>query len=185
MHRTVLTAVLILSGSATLPAWADRGSVEHQGNYSVVFPYADARPNPQITPGAINPAVTQDTIGSTICRRGGYTRSVRPSSSYTNRLKRHQLRQYGYSDHRLRDYEEDHFIPLEVGGAPSDPRNLWPEPHHVIGGWGSYAKDRLENTLHRKICRHQMSLRDAQGIFRKDWIAGFQRYIGERPKDRD
>jgi hypothetical protein len=27
------------------------------------------------------------------------------------------------------NYEEDHFIPLELGGAPKNPKNLWPEPH--------------------------------------------------------
>ena len=26
------------------------------------------------------------------------------------------------------DYQEDHFISLELGGAPRDARNLWPEP---------------------------------------------------------
>jgi hypothetical protein len=26
-------------------------------------------------------------------------------------------------------FELDHLVPLELGGAPSDPRNLWPEAH--------------------------------------------------------
>jgi hypothetical protein len=39
-----------------------------------------ARPDPHRTPGAINPAVTQDTIASTICVKG-WTRTVRPLGS--------------------------------------------------------------------------------------------------------
>jgi hypothetical protein len=26
-----------------------------------------------------------------------------------------------------KDYEEDHLISLELGGAPRDPKNLWPQ----------------------------------------------------------
>jgi len=48
----------------------------------------------------------------------------------------------GY-DRTMRDYEEDHLVPLEVGGNPHDPRNLWPEPLH--GPWNARMKDRLEN----------------------------------------
>ena len=84
-------------------------------------------PNSELTPGAINPDVTQQTIETTICVRG-WTRLVRPPENYTEALKREQIKTYGYDDRRLRDYEEDHLIPLALGGAPTDPRNLWPEP---------------------------------------------------------
>lgn len=84
------------------------------------------RPNPRLTPGALNPAVRQATIDSTICVRG-WTREVRPPESYTEALKFRQMRQYGESDPPSA-YEEDHFIPLELGGAPRNPHNLWPEP---------------------------------------------------------
>ena len=46
-----------------------------------------------LTPGALNPAVTQATIRTTICRRG-WTRTIRPPVSYTNALKARQLEQY-------------------------------------------------------------------------------------------
>ena len=29
----------------------------------------------------------------------------------------------------MSDYQEDHLISLELGGNPTDPRNLWPEPY--------------------------------------------------------
>jgi hypothetical protein len=46
------------------------------------------------TPGVLNPDVTQANIGSTVCRHG-WTSTIRPPSSYTDDLKRRQMRQYG------------------------------------------------------------------------------------------
>ena len=72
-------------------------------------------PDMTCTPGAVDSRVTQVNIKSTICV-SGYTSTVRPSTTYTNNLKRQQIIAYGYSDTNLSDYEEDHFIPLEIGG---------------------------------------------------------------------
>ncbi len=82
--------------------------------------YSQFLPNPKLTPGAIDPRVTQDNIKSTVCV-SGYTKTVRPVVTYTSSLKRTQL-DSGYrigTDTKMRDYEEDHLIPLEVGGNPS------------------------------------------------------------------
>lgn len=73
------------------------------------------------------------------------------------------------------DYEEDHDVPLEVGGNPSDPRNLWPEPLH--GPWNAHMKDRLENRMHELVCAHEITLTQAQDAFRGNWTVGFQRFI--------
>ncbi|WP_174501989.1 hypothetical protein [Acidiphilium sp. C61] len=137
-------------------------------------------PNPRITPGAINGAVTQADIDTTICVRG-WTRTVRPPESYTEPLKRRLIRTYGYADHELRDYELDHLEPLELGGAPGSPKNLWPEPHVAQGGWGSRAKDRLENKLHYLVCSGRLSLAAARQMIATNWIAAFKRFIGPRP----
>lgn len=146
-----------------------------------LLPASAAMPNPHLTPGAIDPRVTQANIHQTICVRG-YTKTVRPPESYTERLKRRQIAEYGYADRRLRNYEEDHLISLELGGSPTDPRNLWPEPHHVVGGWGSFAKDKLENRLHRMVCRGQISLIRAQSLIAAHWVDAYKRYIGPAPR---
>src|SRR5712692_4628034 len=78
-------------------------------------------PDPLCTPGVADPRVTQDNIHATICV-AGYTITVRPPSSYTDALKQQQISQYGYWDTSLADYEEDHLIPLELGGHPTDRR---------------------------------------------------------------
>ena len=107
------------------------------------------------TPGMLNPAVTQATIRSTICARG-WTRTVRPPTGYTNALKRRQLRQYGLRGPPSA-YQEDHLISLELGGDPTDPRNLWPEPYPRASD-----VDRIENELNAQVCSGALSLAAAQ-----------------------
>lgn len=135
-------------------------------------------PDPRLTPGATNPAVTEATIGSTICRRG-WTRTVRPPVSYTEPLKRRLMNAYGYAGRRLRDFELDHLIPLELGGAPADPRNLWPEPWREP--WGAHVKDRLENALRREVCAGALPLAEAQRMIATDWERAYCRIIGGAP----
>jgi hypothetical protein len=133
-----------------------------------------------MTPGAKNPAVTQADIGSTICV-SGWTATVRPPSSYTTALKRSQIVAYGYTDTNLADYEEDHLISLEIGGAPSDPANLWPEPYTVslADGTpvGARVKDQIENRLKSLVCSRSMTLATAQRLIATDWIAAWRTYV--------
>jgi hypothetical protein len=111
--------------------------------------------DPVRTPGVVNPDVTQATIGSTICVRG-WTRTVRPPTDYTNALKLKQMREYGVAG-SASDFQEDHLISLELGGHPTDARNLWPEPYPRASD-----VDRIENELNAQVCDGTLSLRDAQ-----------------------
>ena len=111
--------------------------------------------DPVRTPGVLNRDVTQENIKQTICVPG-WTRTVRPAVEYTNALKVKQMRAY----HELgspSDYQEDHLISLELGGNPTDPRNLWPEPYPRAA-----AVDQIENDLNAKVCNGALSLADAQ-----------------------
>ena len=130
----------------------------------------DIYPDPTRTPGATDPDITQATIGENICNPNWSTRSIRPPAHYTDQLKRQQLREYGDSDTNPRDYEEDHLIPLELGGNPKDPRNLWPEPYFTsIPDGGAHSKDRVESYLHRQVCSGQITLGEAQQEIATDW----------------
>jgi hypothetical protein len=113
------------------------------------------RANPTLTPGALNPDVTQANIRSTICVTG-WTATIRPPPEYTDALKLKQMREYGETG-QPSAYEEDHLISLELGGAPRDPRNLWPEPRPRAD-----EVDRIENELNAKACSGALSLADAQ-----------------------
>ena len=111
--------------------------------------------DPARTPGVLNPHVTQATIRSTICTHG-WTATIRPPVEYTNALKRTQMRAYGETG-PASAYQEDHLISLELGGDPTDARNLWPEPYPRAAD-----VDRIENELNAAVCGGRLSLRDAQ-----------------------
>jgi hypothetical protein len=107
------------------------------------------------TPGVLNPDVTQANINSTICRHG-WTKTIRPPTSYTNELKKKQMREYNVGGSST-DYQEDHLISLELGGHPTDPRNLWPEPYPRAA-----EVDSTENELNARVCSGDLSLAAAQ-----------------------
>jgi hypothetical protein len=134
-------------------------------------------PDPRTNPGSTDPAVTQENLAQTVCVPG-YTKPVRPPTKYTNALKLKQLKEYGYERRNPKLFEEDHIIPLAVGGHPTDPANLWPQPWE--GKWNARVKDKLEQYYHRKLCAGG-DLKEAQGAFKGDWIAKFKKMCGDQP----
>jgi hypothetical protein len=170
---TAALAALTLGGCAAgTPTPAGRAGPTRQDCRS-----SGALPDPRCTPGAVDPRVDQADLKGTICLRG-YTSRVRPVASYTGRLKRRQLAAYGwYAGRAPSGYEEDHLIPLELGGAPSDPRNLWPEARSGASG-SAGQKDVLENYLHRAVCSGAMTLRDAQRAITRNWRSAYLETTG-------
>src|ERR1035437_246121 len=130
-------------------------------------------PDPTLTPGSLNTAVTQASIGSTICK-AGWTATIRPPTSYTNKLKTTQIVQYGYADALPASYEEDHLISLELGGNPTDAKNLWPEPYTITLAdgrkVGAHVKDAFETKLKTKVCSGAMTLAQAQAEVGDHWV---------------
>lgn len=114
-------------------------------------------------PPPLNAKVTQENITSTICMRG-WTKTVRPPVIYTAVVKINRLKEMGkpVGDEHL--YELDHVVPLELGGAPTEGRNLqmqlWPEARE---------KDRTENCLKETVCRGALTLQEAQNRIWADW----------------
>ena len=147
MRVSLVELVLFATGAALLVA-----ALPRCGPHPAAFV---VRASWQLTPGVLDAQVTQATIGETICR-AGWTRTIRPPVSYTNDLKARGLVQY-----HLRGppsaFQEDHLISLELGGNPTDPRNLWPEPYPRAS-----AVDRIENELNHRVCAGSLSLADAQ-----------------------
>jgi hypothetical protein len=169
LHARIALIVLVGTGATALVAAAPAGaapSVPHAATASCSTSRLPL-PDRSCTPGATNPDVTQGTIDQTICV-SGWTSTVRPPTSYTNPLKVKQIAEYGYADTSTADYEEDHLIPLELGGAPRDPHNLWPEPH--AGAKNAYSKDSVENALKKAVCNGQVDLIAAQNAIATDWI---------------
>jgi hypothetical protein len=129
-------------------------------------------PDPNCTPGAVSPAVTQANLTTTICAKGGYTSSVRPSSYVTGKEKLLNVASYGYTG-SMRDGEYDHLISLELGGDPNDPRNLWvepPSPGHKPNSGPNNPKDVVETELHTAVCNGTITLKQAQQAIATDWF---------------
>lgn len=89
----------------------------------------------------------------------GHTKTVRPPVSYTDPVKSKIMVAYHLGAGQPKaGYELDHLIPLELGGAPSDPANLWPEP---------------------RVCSHKMTIDEArEKMAHGGWVADFKALKG-------
>lgn len=153
-------SVVRFVGSLTVPA----ATASHAMDESIGPAWA--YPDRKITPGVASPDITEANLQETICNPNWSTKNIRPPSSYTSRLKREQMQEM-HLPGSTRDYEEDHFIPLELGGDPTDPRNLWPEPYNLHPG--AREKDIVENYLHKQVCSGAMTIKKAQHLIVTDW----------------
>jgi hypothetical protein len=131
-------------------------------------------PDPACTPGAVDPAVTQDNLTRTLCRSGGYTASVRPPAGVTDAYKKVARAAYS-TPGSSSSVELDHLVPLGLGGA-SSAQNLWPEPNagdpHEYdrrASGGANAKDGVESRLNRAVCAGEVTLAAAQAAVASRW----------------
>ena len=132
-------------------------------------------PDRKLTPGTANSAISEDQYRAE-CHTKGWTRLYRPPVSFTNSLKKLQMKKYGYPRADIHDYEEDHLVPLCLAGAPQNPANLWPQPR--FGEWSADRKDALEAKLCQLACDGKVPLEEAQREIATDWIAAYRKYIG-------
>jgi hypothetical protein len=88
---------------------------------------------------------------------------VRPPEVITEQEKATSMAAYGDTG-AVADYEYDHFVPLELGGATNDSRNLWPEP-----GASPNPKDAVEDGLRQQVCNGQIPLAQAQHEIVRNW----------------
>jgi hypothetical protein len=119
-------------------------------------------PNAAITPGAVassDPAM--------VCIRG-YSRRVRPAYDYAwRRFRVSVFRAYGIPHEKWKNFTIDHDVPLSLGGAPEDIRNVWPEPKAE-----AKRKDEVEDALLAAACyRHTVTLAAAQAAIARNWTS--------------
>lgn len=114
---------------------------------------------------AINPAVTQANIHSTICAPGWST-SVRPDRFAMAVAKTKLIKAAGIPATDRGKYVLDHIVPIEVGGSPNDPKNFMLQ---TVAD--AKAKDKAENFAHTYVCKKvkPLSLADAQACFLAEW----------------
>jgi hypothetical protein len=141
------------------PAWASDLSV----------------PDPALTPG-----VASDLTTEQICDKKWHTRDVR---AVTTAMKKQVFTSYGETCRplfgkannlpRCGNFEVDHLISLELGGA-NDIKNLWPQPMKE-----ARLKDKLEGKLHREVCAGNIVLQDAQNAIAFNWRIPYEHYFGK------
>ncbi|MFD4973223.1 hypothetical protein [Streptomyces sp. NPDC058424] len=88
------------------------------------------------------------------------------------KLKAQGTIDYGYADTNMSSYEEDHLVPLELGGHPTDPANLWPEPYY--GSPTAYTKDGVETKLKNAICKGTITLASPRNAIKTNWTTALQ-----------
>ena len=129
-------------------------------------------PNPKLTPGDTMPVTLEE-----LCTVG-YTKKVR---NVPDRIRKQVFQSYGLAHNRdqwcdrPQGCELDHLISLELGGS-NDIKNLWPEPYQGVD-LNAHTKDRLENKLHKMVCKGEISLEQAQQEIATDWVKAFHKYI--------
>jgi hypothetical protein len=132
-----------------------------------------------IPDSSLTPGVIASTDLGEICMSDG-----RPGSAYSRahretneRDRRADFARYGIPWPAHREYEDDHLVPLCLGGADA-PANRWPEPRW--GAWNAYEKDQLEGYACRMVCAGRIDLHAAQGWFLApaDWKDAYHRIFG-------
>jgi hypothetical protein len=156
-------AYFILRGSSHREGRRPSTNAVTRAGEARVYPLSDS-------PGEVDPRIEQNNIHQTICLPG-YSNTIRPSRGISNRIKRQMFQNRGLPG-VLSDYELDHIVPLELGGCPNCPRNLWMEPWAYPG---AHEKDKVENYLHHEVCEDRMSLAEAQKAIMTDWYAVYLR----------
>jgi hypothetical protein len=183
LSPVALLLILIVLALVLLAVWM----VAHRQPVVAVSLPVSTWPDHRLTPGAVDPAVTD----AAICahdwapgdppQRGGdltYAKAARHTSAH--------VKDAVFAEYRVTNphdgghsWEVDHLVPLSLGGRDIR-ENLWPESR-VGDGLNAWAKDRLEYRLYRMVCASlpgtpPLPLTTAQTAIRTDWVAAYRRY---------
>lgn len=141
---------------------------------AVLATQAPIRPDPNLTPGVVDPSAT---LAKVCVDHYDLQPGVRHVTAAT---KAKVYAEYGYDEKRFGPAEVDHLISIVLGGS-NDIKNLWPQSY-VSKPLNAHVKDQLEVKLHHLTCDGKLSLVAAQQAISKDWVAAYQTYVGPLPK---
>jgi hypothetical protein len=129
-------------------------------------------PDLRITPGVYRKNLSKHKI----C----HTKWCLDKRHVTLSMKKKVFIVYGIPYSRHTEFEVDRLISRELGGADVVD-NLWPESY-ITQSWNAHRKDRLENYLHKLVCRNQITLPEARREILNDWTVAYRKYFGEPPQ---
>jgi hypothetical protein len=144
------------------PALADIAEVKRP-NPNLAF-----LPNSTLTPGAVDEAATKNVVCS------GYAKRTRKLINQSDKLKAFTI--YNI-DWKTDNFEVDHLVPLGLGGSNTI-ENLWPQSY-TTRPWNAHMKDKLETQLHSMVCAGKIELKEAQDLFKTDWIESYKKIVKE------
>lgn len=128
-------------------------------------------PDPNCTPGAVNPSLTLDVLKdhrfTTKCVRDQATTAQGKFTTY----RWYKIAKPANNTGQNQVCELDHLISLEIGGADTLD-NIWPQcgPSRVSLNQRYFKrKDTVENYLAKQVRDGSMSLADAQKGIATDW----------------
>jgi hypothetical protein len=125
-------------------------------------------PNAKLTPGVFR----KDLTVAKICKiKWGLDKR-----HVTESMKQQVFKEYGIDPTRHADFEVDHLVSRELGGA-DDVRNLWPESYVTLP-WNAHLNDRLENHLHELLCAKQITLEEGHKEITYDWTKTYKKNYG-------
>lgn len=130
-------------------------------------------PDAKLTPGVVNPSVTKTMV----CQKGGYT-NKQGVRNVPGSVKRAVFAEY-HIDPKSDKFEVDHLISLELGGV-NDIKNLWPQSY-TSTPYNAHLKDALEDRLHAKVCRGEITIQEAQHQIVGDWTISYRKYFPGKP----
>ena len=130
-------------------------------------------PDPALTPGMADPALTDEVI-----RSPGFT--TKKYRDVPESLKKQVYARYGMKpDQAPCPCEVDHDVSLELGGS-NDIGNLFPQPY--TGEWNAHDKDRLEDELGRLLKQGKITGDQARAEIVGDWTVAYVKRFGPKQK---
>ena len=122
--------------------------------------------DPRCTPGAPNPAAVANPE-KTICQQS-YLAKLGKAEAGVQHLKLAMMIRYGSAGNPS-TYVLAQLVPVEDGGSPTDPKNLWPI---LLDGWGGARTQAVvANAVHAQICVGKVTVRQAAQLFKGDWLS--------------
>ena len=102
---------------------------------------------------------------------------MRPPESVTSPEKRGSAAAYGYTG-SFATAEYDHLVPLELGGDPNDPANLWVEPNDRPAATSTAQRQGPASRTGcvQLVCSGALDLATAQQAIASDWVTAAARY---------
>jgi hypothetical protein len=148
ISRRVLVLVFISMSSFSAAQHCRKIDIDKSSGFCTV-------PDPALTPGEMDPSLA--------C----VSNADRPRA-VTDSEKDQILAAYGWPTTTNKSSGEfDHWLPHWMGGSDGI-RNIWFEPH--AGKFGSFAKDKVELMLWRKVCVDKsMILTQAKTQYLQGW----------------